>query len=241
MAKPLLKIENLHVFVDDKKILDNITLSLNKNEVIVVLGPNGSGKTSLLLSIMGYPKFKIDGEIYFDGKRITRLGLYERAKLGIGLAYQHPPEILGVKLKTLLDLISKEENIILQELIAKFKLKELLDRDINVGFSGGERKKVEILQLLAMKAKLLLLDEPDSGVDVESLRVIGETLNDYLKRRRAAAIVVTHTGDILEFMEAKKAYVLLNGRFACFGDPYVILEEIQKRGYEECVKCMKQL
>ncbi len=240
MTKPLLRIENLCVSADNRKILDNINLSLNKNEVIAILGPNGSGKTSLLLSIIGYPKFKVSGEIYFGGKKITNLSMYERVKLGIGLAYQHPPEILGVKLKTLLNLISKEDNALLQELVEKFKIKELLNRDINVDFSGGERKKVEILQLLAMKAKLLLLDEPDSGVDIESLRVIGEILNDYFKKRRIAAIVVTHTGDILEFVEAKKACILLNGKFACFGDPHVIFDEIKKRGYEECVRCLKQ-
>jgi Fe-S cluster assembly ATP-binding protein len=124
-----------------------------------------------------------------------------------------------------------------QKLIDAFKLTEFLDRDINVGFSGGERKRSEILQLIFLKPKLLLLDEPDSGVDVESLRLIASEIQRYVERNGSSALIITHKGDILEYIKAKYGCVLLAGKFHCFTHPTRIYEEIKKVGYEECVAC----
>lgn len=124
-----------------------------------------------------------------------------------------------------------------KRLIDKFNLKDLLERDVNLDFSGGEKKRAEILQLLLMKPHLLLLDEPDSGVDVESLKLIGEEIQKYVQKNKASALVITHQGDILEYLKARKACVLLDSTIHCHNKPEVILADIHRKGYRECVKC----
>ncbi|MCW4027204.1 MAG: ATP-binding cassette domain-containing protein, partial [Candidatus Bathyarchaeota archaeon] len=169
----ILEIRDLTVKVEEKIILDSISLQLRAGENYIVFGPNGSGKTSLIHAIMGIPLFEVaSGEILFMGKDISKLTVYERANLGMTIGFQHPPEIRGVKLGDLLKIclgkerhysFSKEE----QAMIENFRLTEFLHRDINVGFSGGERKRAEILQAIFLKPKMLFLDEPDSGVDID--------------------------------------------------------------------------
>ena len=126
------------------------------------------------------------------------------------------------------------------ELIELFRLKDFLDRSVNLGFSGGERKRAEVLQLLLMKPKLMLLDEPDSGVDVESLKLIGEAIQKYISQSEASALIVTHQGQILEHIKADMACVLLNGSIQCYGDPYQMLENIKRYGYENCATCIRR-
>ncbi len=179
------------------------------------------------------------------GKDITAKGTDERAKLGIVASFQSPPEIAGVKLGDLLKLClgkKPEENFSPEEqkLIEEFKLTNFLDRDINVGFSGGERKRSEILQLIFLKGKLLLLDEPDSGVDVESLKLLASELQNYIERTGSAALLITHKGDIMDYIKAKYGCILLNGNFHCFTHPMRMYEDIKKFGYEECVACRKR-
>jgi Fe-S cluster assembly ATP-binding protein len=192
---------------------------------------------------MGLPQFEItSGKVTFMGIDITVKSVEERAKLGMVMSFQNPPEITGVKLADLLklclgksatDAFSEEE----KALIDAFRLTEFLDRDINVGFSGGERKRSEILQLIFLKPKLLLLDEPDSGVDVESLRLIAGEIQRYIERSGSSALIITHKGDILDYVKAKYGCILLDGKFHCFTHPTRIYEEIKKLGYEECVAC----
>ena len=240
----ILRVENLHVEVEGKEILKGIDFGISKNEVCVLFGPNGAGKTTLLMSILGSPNYKItDGRIIFNGMDITNLEMNERASLGIGVAFQNPPEIIGVKLRDILRICTRKrvnEELTENELklVEKFKLTRFLDRDINVGFSGGEKKRVEILQLLSMRPKLLLLDEPDSGVDVESLRLIGNEIQRYIHETGGSALIITHHGEILEHVDAKTGFILLDGRISRRGNPGVIFHDILKSGYRECVKCL---
>jgi Fe-S cluster assembly ATP-binding protein len=240
----ILEIRNLTVKVEEKIILDSISLQLRAGESYIVFGPNGSGKTSLIHAIMGIPPFEVaSGEILFMGKDISKLTVYERANLGMTIGFQHPPEIRGVKLGDLLKIclgrerhysFSKEE----QAMIENFRLTEFLDRDINVGFSGGERKRAEILQAMFLKSKMLFLDEPDSGVDIDSLKVIADELQRYLEESGSAALIVTHKGDILDHIKSKYACIIMNGKSHCFNDPKKIYNEIRENGYEHCVSCM---
>jgi Fe-S cluster assembly ATP-binding protein len=239
----ILTVEDLSVKVEARLILRDVTFSLKTHETHILFGPNGSGKTTLISALMGLPSYEVvSGKISFIGLDITDKSVEERAKLGMVVSFQNPPEITGVKLADLLKLclgksptngFSEEE----LELIEAFRLTKFLNRDINVGFSGGERKRSEILQLIFLKPKLLLLDEPDSGVDVESLRLIAGEIQRYIEHSGSSALIITHKGDILDYVEAKYGCVLLDGKFHCFSHPTRIYEEIKKLGYEECVAC----
>ncbi len=232
----LLKINNLSVKVNEKKIINDLNLKINPNEITVLFGPNGSGKTSLLKSIIGLPNYKkISGKIIFNNKEITNKKPNEIQKEGIALAFQNPPEIKGVKLKEILKICSEKKEF--QEVAKEFKLNNFLERDLNLNFSGGEKKRAEILQLLLMKPKLLLIDEPDSGVDVESMRFLGKKINEYVKENKTSAIIITHQGEILKYLKARKGFVMLNGRIICHGNVKKILKDIKKKGYEGCVNC----
>jgi len=231
----VLKVKDLKVKLGSKIALDKVNLSLRKGEIHAIFGPNGSGKTSLISSIIGIPVYKIvEGKIIFEGKDITRLPIYERAKLGIFCAFQNPPSIKGLKVKDFLRLFTNDENSALNfvGLSSNF-----LEREVNVGFSGGERKKFEIAQIFASKPKLLLLDEIDSGVDIESLKVIGRKLAEYIQKNKVSVLLVTHHGEILKYLKPKKASVMLNGKVVCRGNYKKIWKTIRERGYEWCERC----
>lgn len=243
----ILEVNDLTVKVERKAILKGMTFSLKSGESHILFGPNGSGKTTLISALMGLPSYEITaGNIFFNGIDITEKSVEERAKLGIVVGFQNPPEITGVKLVDLLKLClgkKSEEYFNAEEkrLIETFRLTDFLKRDLNVGFSGGERKRSEILQLIFLKPKLLLLDEPDSGVDVESLKLIGIEIQRYVESSGSSALIITHKGDILEYVKAKYGCILLDGQFHCFTHPLSIYEDIKKLGYEECVACRRRI
>jgi Fe-S cluster assembly ATP-binding protein len=242
----ILQVEDLSVKVENKLILKNVSFSLKSGVSHILFGPNGSGKTTLVSALMGLPQYEItSGKVTFMGTDITSKSVDERAKLGMVVSFQNPPEVTGVKLADILKLclgksaaddFSEEE----KNLIDAFRLTEFLNRDTNVGFSGGERKRSEILQLLFLKPKLLLLDEPDSGVDVESLKLIATELERYMENTGSSALIITHKGDILDYIKAKYGCILLDGQFHCFTHPKGIYEDIKKLGYEECVACRRR-
>ena len=240
-----LLIEDLFVEADGKEILKGINLPIKDGEVHVLFGPNGSGKSSLLLTIMGSPKYQVThGKIYFNGKDITEFPTHERAKLGIGLALQHPPQVKGVKLRKLLEYINNNNNHI-EELAEELKLKEHLERDVNVGFSGGEAKRLELLQLMVQSPSLILLDEPESGVDLENMALVGKILEKLLKRypvkeRLVSGLIITHTGYVLDYITADVGHVMLDGRIVCTGNPYDILITIREHGFLPCTECWKK-
>ncbi|MCW4010430.1 MAG: Fe-S cluster assembly ATPase SufC [Candidatus Bathyarchaeota archaeon] len=241
-----LEVKNLSVKVEGKLILKNVSFSLRQGASHILFGPNGSGKTTLISTLMGLPGYEVtSGSILFMGQDITHLTVDERAKLGIVVSFQNPPEITGVKLGELLKLClgkNASEDFSAEEKrqIEAFRLTGFLNREINVGFSGGERKRSEILQLIFLKPKLMLLDEPDSGVDVESLRLIAGEIQLYVGKSGSSALIITHKGDILEHVKASYACILLSGQFHCFTEPRSIYEDIKKLGYEGCVACRRR-
>ena len=234
----MLEIKNLTVVAENgSEILKDLSLKIGKGEILVMFGPNGSGKSTLIKTIIGISGYKIKkGNIYFEGKEIESLSISKRAKLGIGVMFQQPPEISGVKLYQIAKFLEKDDNIIF-EYAQKLNLKEFLDRNVNVDFSGGERKRSELFQLLLQKPKLLLLDEPESGVDIENISIMGKVLDEFLKNNECSVLIITHTGYILEYISADRGCVMMNGRICCSDKPDKIFRDIRKSGYEKCEVC----
>jgi Fe-S cluster assembly ATP-binding protein len=246
----MLKIRNLDVEVEGKQILHNVNLSLGVRETHAIFGPNGGGKTTLLMAIMGFPRYRITGgQILFKGQDITATSLDERARLGIGMSFQRPPVVRGVKTADLVAASAQSRGCetpdSLRELAVRLKMVDLMDREINYGFSGGEIKRSELLQLLAQAPDLVLLDEPESGVDLVNMALIGEMINELLQKqlhreRWRSCLIITHTGHILDYVRASKGYVLLNGTIPCERDALEVLDSIKENGYEGCVRCLCQ-
>lgn len=246
MKKPLLEIQDLHVSVEDREILHGVDLVIPEGETHILFGPNGSGKTTLLNTIMGLSGYRVtQGRILFDGQDITHLPPYERARLGIGMAFQRPPTLHGVRLRDMVRLAAGNgDNLDIEGLARRLNLTEHLDRDVNAGFSGGEIKRSELLQLKAQSPRLVMLDEPESGVDLENIQLIGQIIAELLQKtthhhyeRRVSGLIITHTGFILDYIEADRGHVLCNGVLQCSGNPREILQNIRQHGYEECVTC----
>ncbi|MHA1580389.1 MAG: ABC transporter ATP-binding protein [Candidatus Freyarchaeota archaeon] len=236
----ILEIEDLNVVVDGKKVLQDFNLEVPEGEVHVIFGPNGSGKSSLIFTLLGFKKYKVvSGSIRFKGEDITNLPTNERIKRGIGVTFQHPPAIRGVKLGNIVKNILKKnggETGGEKTLARKVNFPaSFLERDLNCGFSGGEVKRSEVLQILAQKPEFIMLDEPDSGVDVENLWVIGKVINELLEGK--SGILITHHGHILRYVRTNRAHVLIKGCIACSGDPPQILDHILREGYWWCDKC----
>lgn len=246
-----MEITDLAVEVSGKQVLKDIDLYIDQGETHVLLGPNGSGKSTLFMTILGFPKYKVtNGEILFKGEDITNLNTTERVKRGVGVSFQNPPAIRGVKLMDLLKVESGQDaadeklSPEMMELAYKMKLDEnFLERDVNLGFSGGEVKRSEILQLLAQKPDFIMFDEPDSGVDIENVELLAEEINILLDKkkkpglREKSGLLITHLGYILNFVNADTANVLMDGRIACSGSPSEIIEDIRKEGFKGCVEC----
>ncbi len=244
----LLEIKGLRVSIEGREILHGVDLEIGYGETKVIFGPNGSGKTTLLSTIAGFSHYRVtEGEIIFKGQDITSLPMDERARLGIGLAFQRPPVVRGVKTRELVGTIIQKrggtEDV--GSLAQKANLGNFLDRDINLGFSGGEVKRSELLQLLAQRPDLVLLDEPESGVDLENVALIGSLINELLekthpiKNRTKSGLIISHTGYILDYVNADSGYVMYDGKIICQGNPIEILKSIKTMGYQGCLKCLK--
>jgi Fe-S cluster assembly ATP-binding protein len=240
----MIEIENLTVSIEGKELLKDINLSIAEGETRMLFGENGSGKTSLIMAIMGLGPYKIEGgRILFKGEDITGLPANERASRGIGIMFQRPPTIRGLKVKQMLEIIERDGQD-LDELASSLNFTEFLERDLNLGFSGGEIKRAELLQLLAQDPDLVLLDEPESGVDLVNIDLIGNAIRSLLqkdihKERKKAGLIITHSGYILDYVEADRGCVLVNKTIWCTGNPHEILQGIRDRGYEGCLTCQK--
>lgn len=243
----MLEIKNLSVEVGGRRILNNVNLSVERGYTNVLFGPNGAGKSALLMTLMGFDNYNVvEGQIIFNGEDITNLPINERAKRGIGIMTQRPPNMPGVKLRDLLKVTAKE-GIDIEKLAEELDMNQFLDRNINVGFSGGEIKRSELLQLAVQQPSLYLLDEPESGVDLVSIEKIGNMIREMLYKdikcagerykKGKSALVITHTGQILDYVEADRGYILCNGTIMCSGNPRELLNEIKKQGYEGCIRC----
>lgn len=226
----MLSISNLHVRADKKLILRGIDLEVKAGELVVLFGPNGCGKTSLLKTIMGLSKYKIvKGDIKFMGESISNKSIDERNKMGISLMYQKPPVVEGVRVTDFLD---RDEDLEKRLSVSKF-----FKRSMNDGLSGGETKRMEMYQMIKMKTKLYLFDEPDSGVDVENIVVLAKEINKLMEDKSKSAILVTHGGQILKYLKPSRAVVMLLGKIICHGDPQRVFRAITKVGYSRCLGC----
>ncbi|MBS1112244.1 MAG: Iron-regulated transporter ATPase subunit SufC [Nitrospirae bacterium] len=241
----MLKIQDLWVSIDDRQVLKGVNFSMGYGEINVLFGPNGAGKTTFMMTLMGFPRYKIDqGKIYFKGVDITNQDLSERARLGLGISFQRPPTVKGVTLKKIIEIIANNgsDDAGIKEKIEQLNLAGHLQRGLNDGFSGGEMKRSELLQLMVQAPELVLIDEPESGVDIENISLVGEAINsllgkDKVKDPKRGAIIITHTGYILDFVNADKGYIVVDGVFVCRGNPRDILSEIKRHGYRRCAEC----
>jgi len=233
----LLDIRDLYVCVNGRSIVRGVNLSVGLNELHVIMGPNASGKTTLLASIMGLQRVNIcKGSIFFNNIDITNKPAYERAKMGIGLAHQNPPSIRGVKFYDIVKAFIKKYNCQNWSSFADLlRINDLLKRDLFVGFSGGERKRAELYLVMLQNPQLALLDEPDSGVDIESINLIADAIN-YLINMRASIILVTHSGIILDKLRnVNKVHLMIDGKIHYSGCLYDVLPIIMKFGYKNAI------
>lgn len=241
MNKELLKVENLSAGTEDKEILKNINFEINPGEVHVIMGPNGSGKTTLSNTIMGNPRYIISsGKIFFEGEDITELSTDKRAKAGIFMSFQTPMEVNGISTENFIRTALQQktdENISfikfrkeLHKEMEKLSMdKSYGDRYLNVGFSGGEKKKNEILQLLMLNPKLAILDETDSGLDVDATRIVAEGINRYHNDDNAV-IIITHHRELIRKIEPDKVHVIVDGSIALEGGEEIV-DRIESEGF----------
>lgn len=239
----ILKIENLTVEVENKLILSNFSLTIKSGEIHVIMGPNGTGKSTLSKVIMGDNHYKIlSGDIYFDDKLINDLTVDERARLGIFLGMQMPLEIDGVTNADFLRaaMYAKEgDNFKLYSFIKKMDKnvellkmnKDMIHRGINKGFSGGERKKNEILQMYMLEPSIVLLDEIDSGLDVDSLKIVGEKVMEYYNDFKPSILLITHYQRLLDYIKPDYVHVMMDGKIVKSGD-FSLVKIIEKNGYD---------
>lgn len=242
----ILKIENLVASAEEKTILKGLNLEINKGEIHVVMGPNGAGKSTLGNVLMGHPQYTIDsGNIYFKGELINNARVDERAKMGIFLSFQYPEEIPGVTVENFLRtsrMAVTGKSIFVSEFQKELKEKmdllkmphEYKDRYLNLGFSGGEKKKNEILQMSILNPSLSILDETDSGLDVDAVRIIYEGIRNFADGEKSF-LVITHYNKILDYLNPDFVHILVDGKIAMTGDINLV-KDIENMGYENFKK-----
>lgn len=238
-----LEIKGLHVAVEDKEILSGIDLSLNEGEIVALMGPNGSGKSTLAYVLVGHPKYRVTkGSIHFHGKDVLAMKPHERSKAGLFLSFQYPAEVSGVTVSNFLrtainarsttpmkvsDFITK-----LREKMALLKMdSKLVNRYLNEGFSGGEKKRNEILQLAMLEPRIAILDETDSGTDVDALKVLGEGITAVSHQNKMGVLLITHYNRILHYVKPSKVYVLMDGKIVKSGG-MELAQHIEKEGFD---------
>lgn len=241
-AIPLLEIVDLHVNVEDKEILKGVNLTINAGEVHAIMGRNGSGKSTLSYALMGHPRYKVtSGKMLYKGQEISEMSPDQRAKLGLALAFQYPVSIPGVSVSNFLrktvnavrgrDIPVKEFRLELKALMAKLGVKdEFLSRYVNDGFSGGEKKRLEILQLSMLNPSLAVLDETDSGLDIDALKTVSEGVNA-LSKADTAILLITHYQRMLNYVQPQFVHVFQDGKIVASGGSELALE-LEDRGYE---------
>jgi len=247
----LLNVNNLTVSIEDdenlKEILHGVNIEIKKGETHVLMGPNGAGKSTLGYALMGNPRYITDGgEIIFDGKNIVDESADKRAKAGMFLSFQNPLEVPGLPLSSFIrdavEAVSGKRVRMMQfkkELEKNMEVlnmdKDYANRALNVGFSGGEKKKAEILQLLMLSPKLAILDETDSGLDVDAVRTVSEGVKEYQKRKDGALLIITHSTRILESLKVDYTHIMVDGKIIKTGDASLV-DEINEHGFEKYIQ-----
>ncbi|MEI3390221.1 MAG: Fe-S cluster assembly ATPase SufC [Clostridia bacterium] len=243
MSNKLLEIKNLHVNVEDKEILKGIDLTINKGEIHVIMGPNGSGKTTTANAILSNPLYnKVEGNINFESEDITNLKTDEIARKGVFMSFQLPEEIPGISVTNFLKsakgkITGKPTKVFefkdeLRKYMEELKMNpEYAGRSLNVGFSGGEKKKNEILQMLVLNPKLAILDETDSGLDVDAIRTVSKGI-EMFKNENNAVLIITHNTKILKSLKVDYVHILVNGKIVKTGDQS-LAAEIEEEGYSK--------
>ncbi len=246
MADKLLEIQNVDVNVAGKEILHGISLGIGEGETHVLMGPNGAGKSTLGYTLMGHPDYGLSGgRIFFGGEDITEESADKRAKRGIFLSFQDPLEVPGVSLESFIRSSLQQVTGEKVKLLAFQKsLEQAMDvlamnhsyaeRDLNVGFSGGEKKKAEILQLLMLKPRLAILDETDSGLDVDAVRTVSKGVEEFQKKVGGALLIITHSTKILESLHVDYTHVMVKGRIVHTGDG-TLVNKINEKGFEDFI------
>ncbi|HAJ73743.1 MAG TPA: Fe-S cluster assembly ATPase SufC [Lachnospiraceae bacterium] len=247
MAKELLNVEKLDVRVEEKDILRGLSLKVNRGETHVIMGPNGAGKSTFGNALMGNPQYEVTGgKVEFDGSDLLELPVNERAKAGIFMSFQNPLEVPGISLSNFIRNALEQrtgKRIRLWDFRKEMKkaLKVLhmdqsyADRDLNVGFSGGEKKKAEILQLLMLKPSLAILDETDSGLDVDAVRTVSRGIEEYQKDKDSALIIITHNAAILSSLHVDATHILIDGKIV-ESDGASLVDEINENGFAKYEK-----
>ncbi len=247
MATPLLQIRDLSASIEEGELLHNINLDINPGETHVLMGPNGAGKSTMGYTIMGNPNYKVTkGQILFDGEDITELSADKRASKGLFLSFQNPLEVPGLSLEAFLrNAIRQQTGKPLKIFQFKKDLEATMDllqmdasyaeRDLNVGFSGGEKKKAEILQMLMLNPKFCILDETDSGLDVDAVRTVSKGIQEYHKNTDGALLIITHNAKILEALDVDYTHVLVKGSLVTTGGADLV-QKINDQGFEEFIE-----
>jgi Fe-S cluster assembly ATP-binding protein len=238
----MLKVENLHIEIDDQEIVKGLDLEVERGEIHAIMGPNGSGKSTLANVLMGHPRYEVtQGSITFEGEDVLELEPDERAKMGMFLAFQYPSEVPGVSvanfLRTAVNSVREEELSpmemykLLQEKMRVMQMDpKFAERYLNEGFSGGEKKRNEILQMLMLEPRLAIMDETDSGLDIDALRVVAKGVNE-LKGPDFSAVIITHYQRILRYIEPDHVHVMLDGRIVTSGGKELALA-LEEKGYD---------
>lgn len=246
MKEKLLEIKNLQTKIDDKKILKGLNLEVNKGEIHVIMGPNGAGKSTLANVLMGHPRHLIiNGEMEFNGEEINDVKVDERARKGMFLSFQYPEEIPGVTVENFLrtakaSVTGEKQGVMGFKRLLKEKMKflemkeEYSERYLNQGFSGGEKKKNEILQMAILEPKLAILDETDSGLDIDAIRIVSNGVKR-LSNEENSVIVITHYNKILDYLKPDYVHILVDGKIVKSGG-MELAHDIEKNGYEELKK-----
>ncbi|MDD5846182.1 MAG: Fe-S cluster assembly ATPase SufC [Lachnospiraceae bacterium] len=247
MSEPLLQVKDLTARVEETELLHGVSLDIGAGETHVLMGPNGAGKSTLGYTLMGSPAYKVTGgSIRFDGEDITELSADKRARMGMFLSFQTPLEVPGLSLEAFIRSAIRQKTgkpikifQFQKELEATMKLlnmdESFAERDLNVGLSGGEKKKAEILQLLMLRPKFAILDETDSGLDVDAVRTVSAGIEEYQKKRDGALLIITHSTRILESLRVDYTHVLVKGRLVKTGGPELV-DEINAHGFEQFEK-----
>jgi len=239
-----LKVEDLHVSVNGKKILSGINLEVNESEIVAIMGPNGSGKSTLANVLMGNDVFKIDkGKIFFNDEDITEMNISERAKKGLFLSFQYPQEVDGVTISNFLRVAlnsKREEKIsvtdfrkLLEEKCELLQVdKSFIKRYLNKDFSGGEKKRSEILQMAVLEPKIGILDETDSGLDIDAVKIVSQGVNTLRDNTKIGILIITHYYRILNYIKPDKVLVLINGKIVKSGGKELAME-VEENGYKD--------